>query len=114
MRIPEVILTLYADDPGKEREEIYCQTIDFTKMAFIGDDLTKMVPNNLPLVILRLPQPSTGRPEYYTVDSSFIKLMAKDFLKFSLTAEIVQKRVKESVDVPHKGLVERIEQLYKK
>jgi formaldehyde-activating enzyme involved in methanogenesis len=96
-----------------EERVLFESDIDLTRLAFIGEDLTKMSPHSIPMMVIRVPQ-TAAKNEYFTVENTFIKLMSKDYLTQCLTQEVVQKRVKESIELNQDKGVEVITLFYKK
>jgi hypothetical protein len=67
--------------------------VDFSSLAYIGNDLTKIGLHDLSLIVFRItPFEKRNKREYYTTQSLFLDLMNKKALKNCLTSEVTEKR----------------------
>jgi hypothetical protein len=66
-------------------------------LFFFSEDLSKVAPNNYPIVIFRIS--TANKMEYYTTNDIFKKLAVKDLLKESLKEDTANKRVREIKDM---------------
>jgi hypothetical protein len=75
-------------------KEIFRCAVDFLDLAFIAEDMSKILPNNVPVLAFRIS--SGNKKEFLTTNETYLKLVAKNLLKDSLDAN---KRVKEIKDM---------------
>ncbi len=69
--------------------------VDFRSLEYIGSDLTKMLPNQLELIIFRITpfeQNKKNHTEFYTTNQLYIELLKNNALNHLLTNETIQNR----------------------
>jgi hypothetical protein len=81
-------------------------------LFFFSEDLSKVAPNNYPIVIFRISV--NNKVEYYTTSEDFKNLAKKSLLKESLKEEVVNKRVRESKDMDWAGQISKLTEFYEK
>lgn len=67
----------------------------------------------MPLLLICIPA-GYGKNEYYTIESTFIKLMSQDLLKEALTSEVVNKRVLPSIELDPAAFMQKLSLFYRK
>lgn len=66
--------------------------VDFRTLEYIGNDLTRMLPNQLELIIFRISpfeQNKKNHTEFYTTNQLYIELLKHSALNLLLTNEII-------------------------
>ena len=71
--------------------------VNFSKMGFLGDDLSTIKPFDFPLIVLKFTPPPEFKysNEYYSTDKLTFRLVESNLLTFSPNLDQQRKQVKQ-------------------